>query len=136
MGKFKSLFLATVFSVLVLSSSVWAEESARPSSNTPQSAPEETGSNVSSTSPSRGQQKQPSSEEVRQMMQQAMGSLSDIMGLMMEGMAKTLAKPELAENYATFTRHYYEALIARGFTEEQALKIVISDGFPTLGGKT
>lgn len=78
--------------------------------------------------------KQPSPEEIRQMMQQTMGSLGDMLGLMMEGMAKTMAKPELAENYATFTRNYYDALITRGFTEEQALKIVTSDGLPTLGG--
>lgn len=78
---------------------------------------------------------QPSPEEVRRMMQGMLGSMADLMGLMMEGMAKTMAKPEIAENFATFTRNYYDALITRGFTEEQALKIITSNGLPSLGGK-
>jgi len=48
-----------------------------------------------------------------------------------------IADPETAERCATFTRNYYEALVAKGFTEEAALQIVIAAGLPSLfpGGK-
>ena len=73
-----------------------------------------------------------SQAEQQVMMQQMMGSM---MGLMMEGMAKAMAKPEFAQNMATFMRNYYKALIAQGFTEEQAMKIVTSSGVPRMGGQ-
>ena len=75
----------------------------------------------------------PSPAEQQQMMQQAMGGM---MGLMMESMARSMAKPEFAQNMATFMRNYYKALIAQGFTEEEALKIVTSGGaIPQMGGR-
>ncbi len=74
---------------------------------------------------------QPSPEE-QQMMQQMMGSM---MGLMMEGMARSMAKPEFAKNMAIFMRNYYKALIEQGFTEEEAMRVVISSGLPSLGGQ-
>ena len=73
----------------------------------------------------------PSPEE-QQMMQQMMSSM---MGLMMEGMARSMAKPEFAQNMAAFMRNYYKALIAQGFTEEEAMKIVTSAGIPRMGGQ-
>ena len=72
----------------------------------------------------------PSSED-QQMWQQMMGSM---MGLMVEGTARSMAKPEFAQNMAAFMRNYYKALIGQGFTEEEAMKIVISTGIPQLGG--
>ncbi len=79
--------------------------------------------------------KEPSAEEVQQMMGNMMAPMADMMGLMLEGMAKTMAKPQIAEHFATFTRNYYDALIARGFTEEEAMKIVTSSGLPSMGGQ-
>ena len=77
--------------------------------------------------------KPPSPAEQQQMMQQAMGGM---MGLMMESMARSMAKPEFAQNMAAFMRNYYKALIAQGFTEEEALKIVTSGGaIPQMGGR-
>lgn len=58
-----------------------------------------------------------------------------MMGRMMEGMAKSMAKKEFAENLAIFTRSYYEALLRRGFTEEQAMQIVTAVGIPTMSQK-
>jgi hypothetical protein len=59
------------------------------------------------------------------------------MGLMMKGMMSAmldfLCEPESAEKLATFTRNYYDALIKKGFTQEQALRIVISQGIPSMG---
>jgi uncharacterized membrane protein YeiB len=74
-----------------------------------------------------------------QMQQAQMQQMQEMMGLMMgqmlEGMGKSMAKKEFAENVATFTRNYYEALIARGFTEEQALRIVEASGIPNYATK-
>lgn len=36
----------------------------------------------------------------------------------------TLAKPETAEKLATFCKNYYDALIRKGFTKDEALRIV------------
>ena len=78
--------------------------------------------------------KQPSAEEVRQMMQGVMGPMmGEMMSSMLKSMSKTLAEPQIAQNYATFTRNYYQALIDRGFSAEEALKIVSSTGLPSMG---
>lgn len=74
-------------------------------------------------------------EEMKKMMGEFMKSFADWMGLLVEGMARSMAKPEIAENYATFTRNYYQALVTRGFTEEEALKIVIGSRHPSLSGQ-
>ena len=42
----------------------------------------------------------------------------------------TLAKPESAAHLADFTKNYYDALMARGFTKDQALAIVMAVGIP------
>ncbi len=42
------------------------------------------------------------------------------------------AKPESADRLATFTKNYYDALIRKGFTKEQALQIVIATGMPRM----
>lgn len=44
----------------------------------------------------------------------------------------TLAKPYAGENAAIFTRTYYDELVKKGFTEDQALQIVISMGAPDM----
>ncbi len=49
---------------------------------------------------------------------------------MLEATLIAMAKPENAALLADFTRNYYEALIKRGFTPEQALQIVIAAGAP------
>ncbi len=69
----------------------------------------------------------------------AMGDMmGPMMGQMMEGMMKglftALAKPEMANNLATFTKNYFDALIKRGFTRDEALRIVVSVGVPAMPG--
>jgi hypothetical protein len=72
----------------------------------------------------------------------SMGLFMDMMGptfgmmmeQMVEGLLRALERPATAERLATFTRNYYEALIARGFTDEQALRIVVAVGFPVMSG--
>lgn len=78
-------------------------------------------------------ERRPSPAEQQQMMQHAMGGM---MELMMENMARSMAKPEFAKDMAAFMRNYYKALIEQGFTEEEALKIVTSGGaIPQMGGR-
>ena len=79
--------------------------------------------------------RQPTAEEVRQMMQGVMGPMmGEMMSSMLKSMSKTLAEPQIAQNFAAFTRNYYQALIDRGFTADEALKIVSSVGLPSAGG--
>jgi hypothetical protein len=74
--------------------------------------------------------------EAQMAMQQMMGPMmAQMMSAMVEAMSQTFAKKEIADNFATFTRNYYLALVKNGFTEEEALKIVVSSGLPSMGGK-
>jgi hypothetical protein len=72
-------------------------------------------------------------------MQKAMESFGPMMGQMMssmlDGMLVVLAKPETAQRTATFSKNYYDALIAKGFSNEDALKIVMAHGIPMPGGR-
>lgn len=77
----------------------------------------------------------PEQKQVQMEMDKAFQQMGPAMGSMMEGMMgamfRFLAKPETAENLATFTKNYYEALIKKGFSEEEALRIVVSVGVPS-----
>src|SRR6266516_1277223 len=57
----------------------------------------------------------------------------EMMQSMMEGTLRVLAKPETADQLATFTRNYYDALIRKGFTKAEALEIVTKIGVPMPG---
>jgi hypothetical protein len=57
-----------------------------------------------------------------------------MMEQMMDALIEVLERPETAERLATFARNYYEALLGKGFTSEQALRLVIAIGFPALSG--
>lgn len=82
-----------------------------------------------------GPNQEPSPEEVQQMMQQMMlPVMGQMMTVMLKSMAETLAEPEIAQNFATFTRNFYDALLTRGFSREEALQIVTSTGVPSVGG--
>lgn len=75
----------------------------------------------------------------KQSPKEAFQKMGPMMGMMMKGMMKAMlelfSEPETAEKLATFTKNYYDALIRKGFTPEQALKIVIGQGMPSLGGR-
>ena len=74
------------------------------------------------------------STQMHEQMDSAMTMMGPMMGLMAEvSMAatlKALTKPEAAEQLATFSRNYYNALIKKGFTKDQALSIVMSVRMP------
>jgi hypothetical protein len=75
-------------------------------------------------------------EQQQQMMEQSMNAMLPFMGQMMKIMMKVqfevLADPSTAEQLAIYTRNYYEALIKKGFTKEEALKIAMNMGIPSL----
>lgn len=52
--------------------------------------------------------------------------MGNMMEQMMAGMIDLLARPETADKLASFTRNYYDALVKKGFTKEEALRIVSS----------
>ena len=60
--------------------------------------------------------------------------MSQMMQSMMQGMLLQLARPETAQNLATFTKNYFDALVAKGFTRDEALRIVVAVGMPTMPG--
>ena len=91
--------------------------------------------------PARAVSQQPTvSESLRAQMAQTSAMMGPMMGqmmeammeAMMEGMLRVMAKPESADRLATFTKNYYDALIRKGFTKEQALQIVIATGMPRM----
>lgn len=65
--------------------------------------------------------------------------MGNMMGTMMEANMKAfislLGKPEVAEKLAAFTKNYYDALVAKGFTKEEALRIVTATGLVNLPGQ-
>lgn len=70
--------------------------------------------------------------EMNQQMEQMQGMMASVMRNVTQSTMEALADPETARNLARFTRNYYNALVEEGFTEEQALRIVSSMGFPTV----
>jgi hypothetical protein len=71
-----------------------------------------------------------------------MGPMQEIMGPIMERMIvrtfeatiELLAKPETADRLATYVKNFHDALVAKGFTKEEALRIVSAMGIPYPGG--
>lgn len=50
---------------------------------------------------------------------------------MLQARLAALADPKTTEQLAKFSRNYFNALVAQGFSEDQALKIVTSVGVPS-----
>lgn len=81
------------------------------------------------------QQKQPSPEEMRLLMQATMGAMVPVMGQMTEAMIdaqlRMAERPETIERIATFKRSLYESLLKKGFTGDQAIQIVLTTALPS-----
>jgi hypothetical protein len=58
--------------------------------------------------------------------------LGQVMKIMMLSTFDVLSEPESAEKLATFTKNYYDALVEKGFSKDEALKIVTSVGMPSV----
>ena len=76
----------------------------------------------------------PSAAEMEAQMQQMMGAMGQMTQNMMESTMAVLEKPETARRLAAFTKNYYDALVVRGFDKDDALKIVMSVGVPSISG--
>lgn len=59
----------------------------------------------------------------------------EMAAVMIEATLEVMARPESAELMATFTRNYFEALVEKGFTREEALHIVAAARLPSLQGR-
>ena len=75
-------------------------------------------------------------EQQQVMIQQQMSAMTPMFGQMMRVMMTAtfdvLSQPESAEKLASFTRNYYDALIKKGFSKDEALKIAMSVGMPSM----
>jgi hypothetical protein len=65
-----------------------------------------------------------------------MAGMAPVMGSMMENMMASwvdfLAKPGTTVKLANFTKNYYDALRAKGFSKEEAIRLVASTGTPNM----
>ena len=70
--------------------------------------------------------------------QHEMEAMGPMMSQMAQAMLQTAmdfyAKPETARALAAFAKNYLAALTAAGFSRDEALRIVIGHGMPTLPG--
>ena len=80
-------------------------------------------------SAAQGAQRQPTAEQQDQLAPMA-PMMGQMMQVMLQSTLRALAMPEAAEQLATFTRNYFDALVAKGFTREEALRIVMAHGIP------
>ena len=64
--------------------------------------------------------------------------MGPMMGQMMRVMMLTVieiaAEPETAEKMATFSKNFFDALVRKGFTRQEALQIVMATGLPKFPG--
>lgn len=69
----------------------------------------------------------------------AMDFMTPMMGkmaaAMMSGVLDLLNDPATVEKLATFNRRYFDALLGKGFTREEALRIVMAVGVPMMPGQ-
>lgn len=69
----------------------------------------------------------------------AMDFMTPMMGkmaaAMLSGVLDLLNDPATVEKLATFNRRYFEALVAKGFSREEALRIVMAVGVPMMPGQ-
>ncbi|HXY68892.1 MAG TPA: hypothetical protein VEH62_05550 [Gemmatimonadales bacterium] len=66
-------------------------------------------------------------------MQTMVPMFSQMMAAMMQGTLAMLARPETAEQLATFAKNYLDALQRHGFSRDEALRIVANVGLPIPG---
>jgi hypothetical protein len=73
----------------------------------------------------------PSQEEITKQMNDMGPVFGNMAQSMLQARLAALADPKTTEQLAKFSRNYFKALVAQGFSEEQALKIVTSVGMPS-----
>ena len=79
------------------------------------------------------QAQQPSKPDSAQFaqMQGMMGPMMEqMMTATMTATLRVLARPESAQQLATFVKNFYDALLEKGFSKEDAVRIVAAVGMP------
>lgn len=80
------------------------------------------------------QQISPSPDQMKQLLQRPMGTMVSVMGPMtsaiIEAQLAIAVKPETAARIAAFKSNLYQALLQRGFNNEDAIQIVITTPLP------
>jgi hypothetical protein len=84
--------------------------------------------------PLRGQQPSKADSAQFAQMQGMMGPMMEqMMTATMTATLRVLARPESARQLATFVKNFYQALLAKGFSKEDPLRIVAAVGMPHAG---
>lgn len=90
---------------------------------------------LASAAHAQDQSRQPSPEQMQQMMEATFSSMVPYMAKMVEAMIQSqlqvLARPESAAQMATYIRNFYLELVKQGFSEAQALQIASSVAVPS-----
>ncbi len=83
--------------------------------------------------------KRPPAEAPADSMQVSMDAMMPMMGQMMMAMMNAMldvaAQPETAEKMATFSKNYFDALMRKGFTRDESLRIVMAARLPSMPGQ-
>ena len=78
--------------------------------------------------------KQPSPEEMKQLMEMSFGAMVPMMGKMAEAMIdaqlRVAEKPETAASLAAFKKNLYAPLIKQGFSRKEAFDIMLNTAVP------
>ena len=78
--------------------------------------------------------KQPSAEEIQQLMELSFGAMVPMMAKMTEAMIDTqlkiAEKPETARSLAAFKKNLFNDLIKQGFSREEAFEIMLNTSVP------
>ncbi len=69
--------------------------------------------------------------DIQEKMQEMTPMFGNMIESMMSGRFKALANPQVTEQLAKFSKSYFDSLVKAGFTEDQAIKIVIAVGIPS-----
>jgi hypothetical protein len=81
------------------------------------------------------QRSPPSPDQMEQLLQTTMGTMVAVMGPMtaaiIEAQLAIAAKPETAARIAAFKSNLYQALLQRGFTNADAMQIVVTTPLPS-----
>lgn len=87
------------------------------------------------TRPKRPPQVEVTPDSVQNQMDAMMPMMGQMMMVMMKAMLDVAALPETADKMATFSKNFFDALMAKGFTRDEALRIVMATGLPTMPGQ-
>lgn len=66
--------------------------------------------------------------------QMSPSQMKEYMETMFKSMLQAFSSPEMAQAQAKYYRNLYDALVKNGFSKEEALQIVVSQGSPLRSG--